>query len=162
MLIKVWFSPGYLRNVKTDNERQRAELVRKDEKIEALKSFIRSMRAECNNYKPALHNLELDNSFFRAKLRRDADKISLMRQSILKLRAKLSRGKHAKARLAVLQVRGALNVLTDGNYLSAFFCTSLLISKPGYRVIVGGKLVNGWTKLTHSACWKHWIQARAQ
>ena len=92
-----------LRNVKTDNERHRAELGRKDEKIEALKSLIRSLRAECNNYKPALQNLELYNRFLPAELRRDADKISLMRKSILKLRAKLSRRKHAMARLAVFR-----------------------------------------------------------
>jgi hypothetical protein len=85
---------------------------------------------------PALQNLELDNGFLPAELRRDADKFSLMRRSVLELRSRLSRGKYAKARLAVLM--GALNVVTDGNYLRLYLCTSLAISKPGYRKTVGG------------------------
>jgi len=95
-----------LRNVKTDNKRQRAdsaELGRKDEKTEAQKSFIRSLRAECNNYKPALQNLSWTIVFSEPSCEETPNKISLMRQSILKLRAKLSRRKHAMARLAVFR-----------------------------------------------------------
>jgi len=128
---------------------ERAELGRKDEKIEALKSFFRCFRAECNNYKPALQNLELYNSFLRAELRRDADKISLMRKSLFKLRAKLSRRKHAKARLAVL--RGALNVLTDGNYLSALSLNlsgNLQTRVPGNR----RRQVGEWLDEAYALC----------
>ena len=105
-----------LGKVETDNEHHCAELRRNGDRRETLKQFIRRLRAECNQ--PAQQNLELDNRILRAELRRDADKMSLMRQSIRELRARLSRGKYAKAiqRLAVL--RGALNVLTDNNYLS--------------------------------------------
>jgi hypothetical protein len=40
-----------------------------------------------------------------------------------------------------------------------YLCTSLGIIKPGYRGTVGDKLVNGWTRLTHSCCRKNWTQA---
>ena len=105
-----------LREVETDNKHQRAELRQDDDRIQTLKKFIRRLKAECN--KQALQNLELDSRNLRTELRGSADKISRMRCSIREMRAGLSRGKHAKAiqRLAVL--RGALNVLTDNNYLS--------------------------------------------
>ena len=135
--------------VETDTERQRAELSRKDDKIKALKSFIRSLRSECNNHEIALQNLELDNSFLRAELRRDARKISLQRRSILKLTAKVSRGKLAKARLAVL--RGALNVLTDGNYLPAL---SLHLSGNLHTRVPGNRRrqVGEWLNEAYALC----------
>ena len=131
-----------LTNLKADNEQQRAELGRKGGKIETLKQFIRRLRAECDT--PALENLERVNRNLRAELRKDADEISRMRRSIRELRARV-RGKHDKAvqRLAVL--RGALNVLTDDNYLSVLslhLSGNLQARIPGNRRRQVGEWVN--------------------
>ena len=130
-----------LRKVETDNEHQRAELLsvrRNGERIETLKQIIRRLRDECKN-------LELDNRILRAELQRDADKMSLMRRSIRELTARLSRGKYTKAIQRLAVQRGALNVLTDNNYISVLslhLAGSLQTRIPGNRRRQVGEWVN--------------------
>jgi hypothetical protein len=132
-----------LRKAETDNEHQRLELRRNGDRIETLKQFIRRLRAECNKLEQ--QNMELDNRIRRAELQRDADKMSLMRRSISELTARLSRGKYTKAKQRLAVLRGALNVLTDNNYLSVlslYLAGSLQTRIPGNRRRQVGEWVN--------------------
>jgi hypothetical protein len=74
-----------------------------------------------------------------------------MRRSILELRSRLSQAKHAKARLAVL--RGALKVLTDGNYLLALSLHLSLSGNLQIRILGNRRQqVGEWVDEAYALC----------
>ena len=112
-----------IQNLERENEQQRAKLVQKGDRVQSLKRSQITLGAECCKLNSRLDAAERDNGHLRADLRKDAGEFDRMRDSMRGLPSPRTslRGKYNQLKQRGGRLRGALNVLTNGNFGPALF-----------------------------------------
>ena len=114
---------SHIQNLERENEQQRAKLVQKGDRVQSLKRSLLTPGAEYCKLNSRLDAAERDNGHLLADLRKDAGEFDRMRDSMRGLLASCTilRGKYDQLKQREGRLRGALNVLTNGNLGPSLF-----------------------------------------